>query len=312
MAAGVADHRARGGQGPGVIGAADIVTNSGQVRPSRCRDRQLHEAFGRGSAHVRELGVPGGGSRPPGVPGRGIVVAGTNERHPAVDVFSFLGQMAVLQLHEAGIPVRGSRLLVVCDNDFSPFILRELERGSPGHASARSMRRLQPACDAVLLAVQPSDRPAVGPAEAELLSRMAPGAVLVQYWGDTDRWRSPLPTSRSGRLSRPRRGTWVCCPRPSGPNRSSGCRWRAQGGPGSGARARRGLGRRPRLRAGPVSLSPSFGRSMDTVLLIGLGPTALTALESLAARFRVAAVVRGPRTQRTTRSSPVPGGSGSR
>ena len=33
---------------------------------------------------------------------------------------------------------------------------------------------------------------------------------------------------------------------------------------------------------------------METVLLLGLGPTALTALDSLAARFRVAGVVRAP------------------
>ena len=35
---------------------------------------------------------------------------------PSVDVFSFLGMMAVKQLHDAGIAVYGSHLVVFCDN----------------------------------------------------------------------------------------------------------------------------------------------------------------------------------------------------
>lgn len=177
------------GKDPAIVGAADVVTNSGQVRPidaetvSQMKPSAvvplMYESW-----EYRRADVDLDACR-----SRGIAVAGTNERHPAVDVFSFLGQMAVLQLHEAGIPVRGSQILVLCDNDFAPFIVRDLESCAARVTVAPSLSSdVVPAdCDAVLLAVQPGDSPAVGAREADLIARSAPGAVVVQYWGDTDR-----------------------------------------------------------------------------------------------------------------------------
>jgi hypothetical protein len=188
--AGVADRiELVDGKDPAVVGAADIVTNSGQVRPIDAETVShlkpsavvplMYESW-----EYRQADVDLEACR-----SRGIAVAGTNERHPAVDVFSFLGQMAVLQLHEAGIPVRGSRLLVLCDNDFAPFIVRDLEDCAAKVTLAPSLAPdvIPPDCDAVLLAMQPTDVPVVGAGDALLLARSAPGAVLVQYWGDTDR-----------------------------------------------------------------------------------------------------------------------------
>jgi hypothetical protein len=120
---------------------------------------------------------------------RGIIVAGTNERHPDVDVFSFLGPMAVKQLHDAGIAVRGSRIVLLCDNPFGPFIANGLESSGAEitEASMLTADALVPYCDAVILAMRPGGPPAVTADEAGLLSQLAPGAVLVQYWGDADR-----------------------------------------------------------------------------------------------------------------------------
>ena len=92
------------------IGAADIVTNSGQVRPI---DAKMVANMKSGSAvplmyeswEYRKSDVDVKACR-----SRGIAVAGTNERHPSIDVFSFLGQMAIMLLHEAGIEVRGSQI----------------------------------------------------------------------------------------------------------------------------------------------------------------------------------------------------------
>jgi hypothetical protein len=172
-----------------VVGEADIVTNSGQVRPiDAAMVAQMKPSAAVSLMYetweFRATDVDLEACRT-----RGIAVAGTNERHPDVDVFSFLGEMALLELHDAGIAVRGSHILLLCDNDFAPFIVHALENLG---AEITQMRQLSgagisPSTDAVIVAMQPRARPVVTAADAKLLSQKAPGAVLVQYWGDVDR-----------------------------------------------------------------------------------------------------------------------------
>lgn len=188
--AGVADRvELVAGKDAGVVGAADVVTNSGQVRPIDAETvghmkpsavvPLMYESW-----EYREADVDLDACRT-----RGVVVAGTNERHSAVEVFSFLGQMALLQLHEAGIAVRGSRILLLCDNDFGPFIARDLRSAGADLTEATGLGAdaIPPDADAVLVALQPGPAPAVDAQGARLLTRRAPGAVLLQYWGDVDR-----------------------------------------------------------------------------------------------------------------------------
>ena len=174
---------------PAIVGAADIITNSGQVRPIDA-DMVPHMK----SSSVVPLMYESWEYRHSDVDleacrARNITVAGTNERHPSVDVFSFLGQMAIMQLHDAGIAVRGSHLLLLCDNDFGPFIMRDLENAGADVRQAHQLTEdvLSPDCDAVILAMHPRAEPAFTADDALLLSRRAPGAILVQYWGDADR-----------------------------------------------------------------------------------------------------------------------------
>jgi hypothetical protein len=174
---------------PDVVGAADIITNSGQVRPidaamvARLKPSAviplMYESW-----EYRGTDVDLDACR-----ARGIAVAGTNERHPAVDVFSFLGAMAMKQLHDAGIAVYGSRIVVLCDNAFAPFITDYLRSGGADVAEAAALTQpvLAAGCDAVLLALQPGADAVLAAADAKLLAAEAPGAVLVQYWGDADR-----------------------------------------------------------------------------------------------------------------------------
>jgi hypothetical protein len=172
-----------------IVSAADIVTNSGQVRPI---DAEMVAHMKPSSAvplmyeswEYRHTDVDLLACR-----ARGIVVAGTNERHPDVDVFSFLGQMAIMQLHEAGIAVRGSHIILLCDNAFGSFIMQDLKNAG---ADVRESRQLTgdlipPHCDAVILAMRPREAPVFTADDAKLLNQKAPGAVLVQYWGDADR-----------------------------------------------------------------------------------------------------------------------------
>jgi hypothetical protein len=172
-----------------LLARADVITNSGHVRPI---DRRTVEQLKPGAAvplmyeswELRPGEVDLGACRE-----RGVRVAGTNERHPAVDVFSYLGVMAVKLLLDAGVAAYRSRVLVVCDNPFAPFIRRGLE-------AAQARVELTDALtsdldfdglDAVLVATMPQPGVAVGRAEAELIAARCPWAVVCQYWGDLDR-----------------------------------------------------------------------------------------------------------------------------
>jgi hypothetical protein len=171
------------------IGAADIITNSGQVRPidaamvshmkPSCVVSLMYESW-----EYRAADVDLEACRD-----HKIAVAGTNERHPDVGMFSYLGIMAIKQLHDAGIAVHGSHIVLLSDNAFGPFILRSLRSGGAIVTEARRLTShvLAAHCDAVLLALQPRTEPVLTVAEARLLGDKAPGAVLVQYWGDVDR-----------------------------------------------------------------------------------------------------------------------------
>ena len=171
------------------IQAADIVTNSGHVRPI---DAAMIEAM-KPSAVIplmyeawefRESDVDLAACRR-----RGIAVAGTNERHPNVDVFSFLGIMAVKLLLEAGVAVPGSRVLLLCDNDFGPFILRGL-RGSGAivHCSKHWVpAQFEGGVDAIIVAMRPQRQPAIGTEQVLGIARECTGAIVLQLWGDIPR-----------------------------------------------------------------------------------------------------------------------------
>jgi hypothetical protein len=174
---------------PAIIGRADIVTNSGQVRPvdaemagqlkHTCVVPLMYEAW-----EYRDTDVDIQACR-----SRGIMVAGTNERHPAVDVFSFLGLMAVKQLHDAGVAVYGSRVLLLCDNAFGPFISQCLAGCGAAVTQARTVSAdvVPGGCDAVVVALQPRAGFVLQAGDAAVLAKSAPGAPVVQYWGDVDR-----------------------------------------------------------------------------------------------------------------------------
>jgi hypothetical protein len=174
---------------PDHVGAADIVTNSGQVRPidaatiGRMKPSAviplMYESW---EFRASDVDLPA-------CRARGIAVAGTNESHPDVGMFSYLGIMAVKQLHDAGIAVYGSRIVLLCDNPFSPFIVSSLRNGGAEVIEARTLTAdvLAAPCDAVLLALRPGPDVTLGAVECELLAALAPGTVLVQYWGDVDR-----------------------------------------------------------------------------------------------------------------------------
>ena len=57
---------------------------------------------------------------------RGFKIGATNERHPDVDVFNYLGDMALKQIFDAGICAYKNKFILLCNNDFGPFIAKVL------------------------------------------------------------------------------------------------------------------------------------------------------------------------------------------
>jgi len=171
------------------IAAADIVTNSGHVRPI---DAEMISWMKRGAViplmyetwELRETDIDIAACRK-----HGIRLTGTNERHPAVDVFSYLGVMAVKLLHDAAVAVYQSRILLICDNDFGPFIERGL--GSAGAAVDRvtQLQQARPDApyDAILVSRTPTAEPALSLQDIAFIAKHWPGAPLVVYWGDVSR-----------------------------------------------------------------------------------------------------------------------------
>lgn len=128
---------------PEIISQADIITNSGHLRPldreklSHARDGVviplMYEAWEWRDAdmdlsYIRE---------------RGFLLGATNERHPEVDVFNYLGDMALKQIFDAGTCPYRNKFVLICNNDFGPFIARTISSVAsalgvidlPGHRS---------------------------------------------------------------------------------------------------------------------------------------------------------------------------------
>ena len=152
---------------------------------------------------------------------------------------------------------------------------------------------LSPHCDAVVLALQPREGPVLTAIEANLLSQKAPGAVLIQYWGDVDRAALSAAGVPVWPQGEPRAGHMGVLPSAIGPEPI--IRLQA-GGLKVGQILARGIEKASPGDLDLVSKSskhhpyPLGGEVVDRVLLLGMGPTALSALESLAARFQVVVV----------------------
>jgi hypothetical protein len=201
------------------VAVADIVTNSGQVRPIDARMISLMKPGAviplmYESWEYRHSDLDLDACRAHGIP-----VAGTNEQHPAVNVFSYLGQMAIKELHDAGIAVRGCRIAVLCGNGFEPYIVQEL-RGNGAEvvvATELTAGVADPFLDAVLVALLPGNGAGITAEHAVLLRTLAPDAVVVQYWGDVDRAALAAEGVPAWPVPEPKRGHMGILPSAVGP-----------------------------------------------------------------------------------------------
>ena len=174
---------------PELVAQADIITNSGHVRP-------IDAAMigGMKSTVVIGLMYEAWEFRPEDVDlaacrQRGIKVVGVNERHPAVDVFSFLGIMAVKLLLDSSVAVYTSDILLLCDNPFRSFIEQGLVNAGARVDTVDSLATapIDKTYDAILVALQPRPEPVLSAADAILIAKYWTGALVAQYWGDIER-----------------------------------------------------------------------------------------------------------------------------
>lgn len=111
---------------PEIIGKADIITNSGHLRPLNKELLQyakkeavlplMFEAW-----EWRESDIDVNTCKE-----KNIVLGATNERHPDVDVFGYLGDMALKMIFDAGLCPYRNNFILICNNDFGPFIAKTL------------------------------------------------------------------------------------------------------------------------------------------------------------------------------------------
>lgn len=111
---------------------ATIVTNSGALRPldnalltrvsDTCRIPLMFESW---EFRSEDLDLDC-------CKARGIRVAGTNERHPQVDVFGYLGDMVVRLIQDAKHTPYRNKFIIVSNNDFTPYLCQPLVHMSAG------------------------------------------------------------------------------------------------------------------------------------------------------------------------------------
>jgi hypothetical protein len=177
------------------IASADIVTNSGHLRPLTAEvvNRMtpgaviplMYESW---EFRAQDLDIEACRKR-------GIAVGGTNERHPKLQIFDYLGMLAIHGLLNSGVAVADSNVLLICNNPFESFIERHLLRAGArvalvdGSASRTETALAERTYDAIVLAATPADRPWLGePGQAMAPAAAVPaGTVLVQIFGDIDR-----------------------------------------------------------------------------------------------------------------------------
>jgi hypothetical protein len=118
----------------------------------------------------------------------GIKVVAPNLGHPTVMLLPEFARLSCMLLEEAGIELRGARLAVISDTPCAPFIGRALsEHGARASIFTHPMKLTADAWDAIVVAMRPSDKPAMNINSLGWIAERAPEALLVQFSGEVDR-----------------------------------------------------------------------------------------------------------------------------
>ena len=122
---------------------------------------------------------------------KGILVLGTNEDYPGLEVFAYSGWLCLKMLFDAQIAVHKSTIVIVSSDKFGQVIHRQLERSG---ASVRLVPSLRSPtfdndltqADVILIADYTRDDVIIGPGgdlTAIELAQRAPNATVLQFAG---------------------------------------------------------------------------------------------------------------------------------
>jgi hypothetical protein len=111
---------------PEIISQADIITNSGHLRPldqgklkyvnSKAVISLMYEKW-----ELRNEDIDIDYCRK-----NNIRLGAINERHKKIDVFSYLGDMALKLIFDSGQCLYNNKFILLCNNDFGPYIAKTL------------------------------------------------------------------------------------------------------------------------------------------------------------------------------------------
>jgi hypothetical protein len=176
-----------------LFACADIITNLGFLRPI---DAAAVEAMK--PTAVVPLMCEAWEFRPGDVDTiacqrKGILVLGTDEHHPAVDVFPYSGWLALKLLLEAGIEIHRNRILVVSHDRFGVVIEENLRRAGVDACLVRSLKGCPctdlRTADALIICDYTREDYVIGPngdMTASDLAAIAPAVRVVQFAGLID------------------------------------------------------------------------------------------------------------------------------
>lgn len=165
------------------LNQADIVTNSGHLRPLNSQ-----RIFKMKQGSVIPLMYESWEFRSSDISletcrSRNIPVAGTNERHPDIAVFEYLGPLTAKALFDAGLEIEGNTILLISDNDFGSYIEKTLK--DIGACVLNSKEGTNEGIDAIIFSHTPIS--AGGTLDIHSLNLPRDVPVCCQLWGDLDR-----------------------------------------------------------------------------------------------------------------------------
>ena len=191
------------------LSRTDIITNSGHLRPldesklSRLKPGAvialMYEDW-----EFRDEDIDLDVSNALNLP-----IVATNERHPDIGVFDYLGEMAVKLVHDSGHSFAGKHYLLLCNNAFGPFLAKTMAplckalgvivppEHKTRYAAISGARCLAPfptidipaefeATAGVILAAHPFKKTWIGataPIATHELKRACPDAILYRFAG---------------------------------------------------------------------------------------------------------------------------------
>jgi hypothetical protein len=118
----------------------------------------------------------------------GIKVAALDLGHPAVMLLPEFARLCSMLLDDAGIDPSGATIALLCDTPAAPFIEQALrERGASVGVFPHPLFLEQGAWDAVIVAMQPSEKPPMDIRSMGRIVETAREALLVQFSGEVDR-----------------------------------------------------------------------------------------------------------------------------